>query len=60
MDRNEAHAILFKGQSNVLVMARQVGCSLEDLQASFRLYVASIPPTDEHWQSDVELGWPWC
>lgn len=53
IERDEAHAILFKGQTNVSVMARQVGCSLEDLQTSFRKYVASIPPTDEHWQSEL-------
>ncbi len=57
--RHEAHSILFKGQSNVALMAREVGCSLEDLQESFRVYVAHNPIDPDIWQGDIELGWPW-
>lgn len=60
MSRLEAHQILFKGQSNIALMAREVGCPLEDLQASFRQYVAANPVDENVWQGDIELGWPWA
>ena len=59
MSRLEAHQILFRGQSNVRLMATELGCTLEDLQASFRAYVAKNPVDDNVWQGDIELGWPW-
>lgn len=60
MSRLEAHQILFKGQSNVRQMATQLGCSLEDLQESFRLYCSENPITEDAWRKDVELSWPWA
>ena len=60
MTRDEAHAVMFRGQANVAQMAKRVGVSTEDLKASFRLYAIAIPKTDDAWQADVELSWPWC
>ena len=60
MPRELAHVTLFKGQSNVAIMAREVGCSLEDLQQSFREYCARNPIDENVWQGDVELSWPWA
>ena len=60
MSRLEAHQILFKGQSNVRLMARDLECTLEDLQASFRAYVAMNPISSDAWEKDVELSWPWA
>ena len=60
MSRLEAHQILFKGQSNIKVMANSLELSLEDLQQSFREYVAANPIDDNVWQGDIELGWPWA
>ena len=60
MSRLEAHQILYKGQSNVQLMARELGCTLEDLQESFRAYVAENPLSDDAWQKDVELSWPFA
>lgn len=60
MELLEAHQILFKGQSNVRLMARELGVSLESLQQSFREYVAANPITDDAWKKDIELGWPWA
>ena len=60
MTRNEAHAVLFRGQANVAQMAVKVGVSTEDLKVSFAAYAAAIPKTEEAWQADVELSWPWC
>ena len=60
MSRLEAHQILYRGQSNVRQMATKLGCSLEELQESFRAYVAKNPIDDNVWQGDIELGWPWA
>jgi len=60
MTRLEAHQILFRGQSNVALTARELGCSLEDLQQSFQAYVAANPIDESVWQGDIEMGWPWA
>lgn len=60
MSRLEAHQILFRGQSNVRQMATELGCTLEELQESFRQYVAANPVDEGVWQGDIELGWPWA
>ncbi len=60
MSRLEAHQILFRGQSNVRVMATRLGVELADLQQSFREYVAANPVDEGVWQGDVELAWPWA
>lgn len=60
MSRLEAHQVLFRGQSNVALMARELGCSLEDLQASFAQYVAMNPIDENVWRGDIELAWPWA
>ena len=60
MTRDEAHAILFKGQSNIDQMATKLGVPLSDLQQSFREYVARNPIDEDIWRGDIELGWPWC
>ena len=60
MERHEAHQILFRGQSNVAQMAKRLEISLEELQASFREYVAVNPIDEDVWKGDIELGWPWA
>ena len=60
MTREEAHAVLYKGQSNIALMAREVGCSLESLQESFRAYATAIPIDEDVWRGDVEPAWPWA
>lgn len=56
----EACQILFKGQSNVKIMANRLEISLEEMQQIFREYCDVNPIDPNHWQSDVELGWPWA
>ena len=56
----EACQILYKGQSNVKLMANNVGISLEEMQSEFRLYVKANPLTADAWEKDVELSWPWA
>lgn len=56
----EACQILYKGQSNVKLMSRELGISLEEMQQIFRDYVAENPLDDDAWHKDIELCWPWA
>lgn len=56
----EACQILFKGQSNVKIMANRLGISLEEMQQTFRDYVAQNPIDENVWRGDIELSWPWA
>ena len=56
----EACQILYKGQSNVKLMAKDLGLSLEEMQQNFRDYVAANPLDDDSWHKDIELSWPWA
>ena len=55
----EACQILFKGQSNIKLMANEVGLELEEMQRIFREYVAKNPIDESVWQGDIELSWPY-
>ena len=59
-ERLEAHQILFTGQSNVRVMANQLGCTLQSLQESFSQYVDENKLSGDEWQQDEELCWPFA
>lgn len=59
-ERLEAHQQLFTGQSNVQLIANDLGCSLQSLQQSFSRYVAENQLVGDEWQRDVELGWPFA
>lgn len=58
MELQEALQIIFKGQSNVAVMAKQLDMPLETLQENFRDYVSTNPIDPDVWQADVEIAWP--
>ena len=55
----DALTILFRGQSNVKVMANDVGISLEEMQQLFRDYVAKTPIDPGVWKGDIEISWPY-
>jgi len=55
----EACQVLFKGQSNVKIMANRLGISLEEMQRVFRLYCEQNPIDENVWRGDIELSWPW-
>ena len=55
----EALVILFKGQSNVKLMANEVGIPLTEMQQRFREYVAKTPIDEDVWKGDIELNWPY-
>ena len=56
----EACQVLFKGQSNVKIMANRLGVSLEEMQQTFRDYCAANPIDEDVWRGDIECGWPWA
>ena len=51
---------LYQGRTNVAVQAALIGMDKTDLQQVFRDYVSSRGDfTDDVWQKDVELSWPY-
>ena len=56
---DEALVVLFRGQSNVRLMAADVGISLEEMQRLFREYVAKTPIDPDVWAGDIEISWPY-
>ena len=59
MELLEGLQILFKGQSNVAVMAKKLDMPLETLQEEFRQYVLVNPIDPDVWQLDIEINWPY-
>jgi hypothetical protein len=56
----DALDLIYKGQTNVAVMAKKVGVSLDEMKRLFNVYVSQRPIDPDVWQADVELGWPWA
>ena len=56
---DEALIILYRGQSNVKLMANEVGISLEEMQQLFREYVAKTTIDPDIWQGDIMISWPY-
>lgn len=56
----DALDLIYKGQTNVAVMAKEIGIALEEMQRLFNEYVSIRPIDPDVWQADVELGWPWA
>ena len=54
----EALELIYRGQCNVAVKAKEIGVSTEELKRLFRDYAVKRP-IDDVWSGDVELGWPW-
>lgn len=60
IELSEALAILYKGQSNVALMARKLDMPLPKLQQLFREYVRRNPVDPDLWKGDDELSWPFA
>lgn len=58
IELSEALQILYRGQSNVALMARKLDMPLPKLQQLFREYVRGNPIDPDLWEGDVELSWP--
>ena len=52
--------MIYKGQTNVAVKAKEEGVSLDEMKRLFSVYVSQRPLDPDIWQADVELGWPWA
>ena len=52
--------MIYKGQTNVAVKAKEEGVSLDEMKRLFSVYVNQRPIDPDVWQADVELGWPWA
>jgi hypothetical protein len=55
----EALGLLYKGQTNVAVKAKELELPLPQLKQLLKDYIKQIPLTDDAWNSDIELGWPY-
>jgi hypothetical protein len=55
----DALVILYRGQSNVRLMATEVGIPLEEMKQLFREYVAKTPIDPDVWKGDIMLSWPY-
>lgn len=58
MEVEEALSVIYRGQSNVAVMAKELEVPLETLKDKFREYVKTNPIDHDIWSKDVELSWP--
>jgi len=59
MELLEGLQILFKGQSNVAIMAKKLDMPLETLKEEFRQYMLVNPIDPDVWQLDIEINWPY-
>lgn len=55
----DALDLLYKGQTNVALIAKETGITLEEMQHLFKEYVSQRPIDPDVWQGDVDLSWPW-
>lgn len=55
----DALVILYRGQSNVRLIATEVGIPLEEMKQLFREYVAKTPIDPDVWKGDIMLSWPY-
>jgi len=58
MELKEALVVIYKGQSNVAIMAAKLDMPLKSLQEKFREYVSRTPIDPDVWKGDVEISWP--
>jgi len=60
LELEDALDLIYKGQTNVAIMAKKVGVSLDEMKRLFGLYVSQRPIDSDVWQADVEPSWPWA
>jgi len=56
---DEALELIYRGQCNVAVQAKEIGVTTAELQRLFREYAIGRAIDEDVWRGDVELGWPW-
>ena len=55
----EALGLLYRGQTNVAKKAKELNIPLSLLQQILNNHITQIPLTDDSWNADIELGWPY-
>lgn len=50
---------IYRGRSNVALMARDLAMPTTELKRLFSVYAGRRPADPDIWKADVELGWPW-
>jgi len=55
----DALDLIYKGQTNVAVLSKECGLSLEEMKRLFRVYVDQRPIDPDVWEADVEPSWPY-
>ena len=50
---------LYRGQTNVALKAEELNMPLPQLKQLLSLYIQQIPLTDDAWNADIELSWPY-
>lgn len=59
MTLEDALDLIYKGQTNVAVMAKECNLSLKEMQRLFKVYVDQRPVDPGVWEADVEPSWPY-
>ena len=59
VELEDALDLLYKGQTNVALIAKETGITLEEMQRLFKDYVSQRPIDPDVWEKDVDLSWPW-
>ena len=59
MELLEALQILYRGQSNVAVMAQNLDMPLDKLKKLLREYVLQNPVNPDVWKLEIEVSWPY-
>ena len=55
----EALGLLYRGQTNVAKKAKELNISLPLLKKLLNKHITQNPLTDDAWNADIELGWPY-
>lgn len=59
VELEDALDLLYKGQTNVALIAKETGITLKEMQHLFKKYVSQRPIDPDVWEKDVDLSWPW-
>jgi len=55
----EALGLLYRGQTNVAKKAKELDIPLPLLQTLLKDYIIQNPLSDDAWNGDIELSWPY-
>ena len=50
---------LYRGRTNVALKAEELNMPLPQLKQLLNHYIQQTPATDDAWNADIELSWPY-